>query len=78
VLTLAGGNDVLAFYLSAEVETLTEVFRLLAIVLPVVAWVVTYRLCVARRRRDSTPARVTRGGRAIRRTERGGFEEIEP
>jgi ubiquinol-cytochrome c reductase cytochrome b subunit len=78
VLTLAGGNDVIAFYFSSDVETLTLVFRALALALPVLAWVVTYRVCVARLRRDSAHGRSHRGGTALRRSESGGFEEVEP
>jgi ubiquinol-cytochrome c reductase cytochrome b subunit len=79
VLTLAGGNDVLAFYLSSEVETLTQVFRVLTLVLPIVAWIATYQVCVGRRRRvAAAPGRVSRGGTALRRNDQGGFEETEP
>ena len=78
VLTLAGGNDVLAFYLSADLETLTVVFRMIAVVLPIVAWLVVFRICVAWQRRlvASSIARA-RGGQALRRDAAGGFEEAE-
>ncbi|MFL5725333.1 MAG: cytochrome bc complex cytochrome b subunit [Chloroflexota bacterium] len=79
VLTLAGGNDVLAFYLSTDLETLTLVFRVLALVLPIVAWLVAYRICVAWRRRLDEASDVERaGGIALRRDAAGGFEEVEP
>jgi len=84
VLTLAGGNDVIAFYLSSEVEALTRLFQLLVIVLPIVAWIVAYRVSLARGRRAGTqpgpprPAGRARGGTALRRSEGGGFEEVEP
>jgi ubiquinol-cytochrome c reductase cytochrome b subunit len=79
VLTLAGGNDVIAFYLSTDVETLTLLFRVLIVVLPVLAWLVTYRLCVARRDRVERPVPARpRGGTSIRRSAEGGFEEVEP
>jgi quinol---cytochrome-c reductase cytochrome b subunit len=77
ILTLAGGNDVIAFYLSTEVETLTRVFRILAVVLPVIVWLVTWRLCRAKVRRGVSASR-HRGGVALRRTPGGGFEEVEP
>ena len=48
VLTLAGGNDVIAFYFGTEVETLTVLFRWLTILLPVVAAVVVWRICRGR------------------------------
>jgi ubiquinol-cytochrome c reductase cytochrome b subunit len=78
ILTIAGGNDVLAFYFSSQVETLTQVFRWLAVILPVVAWIVTYRVCVDRRRRGRGPERPRPGGTALRRSAAGGFEEVEP
>jgi ubiquinol-cytochrome c reductase cytochrome b subunit len=77
VLTLAGGNDVLAFYFTTEVEMLTRVFRILALVLPVVAWILVYRACRVRLERDAAPPDhgTPRGGIALRRTASGGFEE---
>src|ERR671930_317017 len=78
VLTLAGGNDVLAFYFSTEVEMLTRVFRILALVLPVVAWVVVYQMCRVRLEREALGAvdgRHPTGGFALRRNAGGGFEE---
>jgi ubiquinol-cytochrome c reductase cytochrome b subunit len=77
VLTLAGGNDVLAFYFSTEVELLTRVFRILAIVLPVAAWILVYRACRARLERGDEPSsgQPPRGGIALRRNSSGGFEE---
>ncbi len=80
VLTLAGGNDVIAFYLSTEVETLTYLFRYLTLILPPVLFFLTYRICKARRDRVDEPVedvRPRRGGIAVRRTASGGFEEIE-
>ena len=79
VLTLAGGNDVLAFYFSTDVELLTRVFRVLALVLPVIAWLVVYRMCRVRLDHDrdlGEVARRPRGGLALRRNAGGGFEEI--
>jgi ubiquinol-cytochrome c reductase cytochrome b subunit len=80
VLTLAGGNDVLAFYFSTEVEALTLAFRALAIVLPPLAWVVTWRICTARRDRAEDAVadhRPPPGGIALRRTPSGGWGEVE-
>jgi ubiquinol-cytochrome c reductase cytochrome b subunit len=82
ILTLAGGNDVIAFYFAAEIEALTNTFRLLTLVVPPLAFLITYRLCKARRDRmtdpdappDHAPAP---GGVALRRSASGGFEEIE-
>jgi ubiquinol-cytochrome c reductase cytochrome b subunit len=78
VLTLAGGNDVLAFYFATEVEALTVAFRVLVVGLPVLAWLVTYRACLARQRAGDVPSEPRRpGGVALRRTSSGGFEEVE-
>jgi ubiquinol-cytochrome c reductase cytochrome b subunit len=82
-LTLAGGNDVIAFYLSTEIETLTNLFRVLTVVLPIVVWVATWRLCRNRRDRawhDDDPGEAraaSRGGTRLRRTATGGFEDAE-
>jgi ubiquinol-cytochrome c reductase cytochrome b subunit len=59
VLTLAGGNDVLAVYLHVQVEDLTAAARVLVIVAPIVVGVVAWRLGVERRRQDerNEPAR---------------------
>jgi quinol---cytochrome-c reductase cytochrome b subunit len=76
-LTLAGGNDVLAFYFGADVETLTLLFRALAVALPVAAWLVTWRLCRARGSAGEA-SHGHPGGTAVRRTAEGGFEELGP
>jgi ubiquinol-cytochrome c reductase cytochrome b subunit len=52
VLTLAGGNDVLAVYLRVGVEELTLAFRILVVVLPIVVGLVAWRLGVERQRRE--------------------------
>jgi ubiquinol-cytochrome c reductase cytochrome b subunit len=82
VLTLAGGNDVIAFFLSTDLETLTRIFRLLALTLPIIAWIVAWQLCRARLQRGRDPgidaaAGKRRDGIALRRTASGGFEEVE-
>ncbi len=80
VLTLAGGNDVIAFYFSTEVESLTNLFRVLTLVVPPLLWILVYRACKSRRDRSQEPVethRPPRGGVALRRTASGGFEEVE-
>jgi ubiquinol-cytochrome c reductase cytochrome b subunit len=73
VLFLAGGNDVIASHLDLSVNTVTNVFRVLVFVLPVVTYLVTSRLCreLAARRRD----RPTMA--AIDRTASGAYVEAE-
>jgi ubiquinol-cytochrome c reductase cytochrome b subunit len=84
VLTLAGGNDVLAFYFRTEVETLTLVFRAMAVILPVLVWILAWRYAKAKVRgaavgREPSLRRTRRrGGTSLRRSEAGGFEEVEP
>jgi ubiquinol-cytochrome c reductase cytochrome b subunit len=90
VLTLAGGNDVLAVYLDLSIEGLTLIFQVLVIALPVLTFLVTWLLCRNRRMRPAPDEaqvapdaanpdeRPRRAGTAIRRTAAGGFEEVEP
>jgi ubiquinol-cytochrome c reductase cytochrome b subunit len=75
VLTLAGGNDVLAFAFGFEVEFLTLLFRWLAVLLPIAAWIVTYRLCRARIVEGERPGPPLAGHALVRGPE-GGFEEL--
>ena len=82
VLTLAGGNDVLAVVLDLPVENLTMIFRVLLVVAPVVTWLVVHRM--AREVRDAHDRR-DRAGEApepsavvLVRTPGGGFRDAEP
>ncbi|MGW2254805.1 cytochrome bc1 complex cytochrome b subunit [Kitasatospora sp. NPDC001660] len=52
VLLIAGGNDVIAFEFGVSVNALTNVLRASLIVLPVVAFMLTRRLCLALQARD--------------------------
>jgi ubiquinol-cytochrome c reductase cytochrome b subunit len=56
VLTLAGGNDVLAVFLHVDVEDLTNVARVLLVVAPIVSGLVAYRLAIERQGRDARTA----------------------
>ena len=78
ILTLAGGNDVLAVYLDLPVELLTWIFRGLVIVGPVVVWLLVYTLARSRSTRPEPDEAPPPGGFALRRTGSGGFEEVEP
>ncbi len=75
VLTLAGGNDVLAVILDVPVEGLTVVFRFLLIVAPIVTWLVIYRL--ARDRRDHVGSAGEPASVLLVRNAAGGFSEAE-
>ncbi len=52
VLTIAGGNDVLAVFLHVSVEELTTALRILLFIGPIIVGVVAYRLGVERRARS--------------------------
>jgi ubiquinol-cytochrome c reductase cytochrome b subunit len=53
VLTIAGGNDVLAVFLQVGLEDLTRALRILVFVAPVAVGLVVYRLAVERRAAES-------------------------
>ena len=76
VLTLAGANDVLAVLLNVDVGALTAAFRVLLIVAPLVIGGVAYRLAVEIRARSGRPLG-PEGGSIVRRTDDGGFEEVD-
>ena len=75
VLTLAGGNDVLAVILDVPVEGLTVAFRFLLVVAPIVTWLLIYRL--ARERRDHVGSAGEPASVLLVRNAAGGFSEAE-
>jgi len=52
VLWLAGGNDVIAYSFNLDLNWLTRIFRLLVFLGPVLAFVVTKRICLGLQRAD--------------------------
>src|SRR5919109_1410444 len=76
LLTLAGGNDVIAIVFNVPVEALTVLFRFVLVGGPIVAGLVAWALCRELRRREAQPEHPGRRIR-LRRTEAGGFEEVE-
>ncbi|MBM9509587.1 cytochrome bc1 complex cytochrome b subunit [Actinacidiphila acididurans] len=58
VLLVAGGNDVVALTFRVSVNTLTWIFRIGFVVLPVLAFAVTKRLCLALQAREKRRLRV--------------------
>ncbi|GAA1925145.1 cytochrome b [Streptantibioticus ferralitis] len=52
VLLMAGGNDVIAYSFRISVNGLTWLFRVAVIVAPVLAFVITKRICLALQARD--------------------------
>jgi ubiquinol-cytochrome c reductase cytochrome b subunit len=78
LLTLAGGNDVIAIIFNIRVETMTIAFRVALLVGPVAAGAVTWLVCrELRRREDQARFGGPSGPVRLRRNERGGFEEVE-
>ncbi len=52
LLTLSGGNDLIAFHFEISLNAMTWIGRIGLIVLPPIAYFVTYRICVGLQRRD--------------------------
>lgn len=52
ILVLAGSNDILATHFNLSINSITWVFRFLFFAGPVIAFIVTKRLCLALQRRD--------------------------
>jgi len=75
VLTLAGGNDVLAVIFDIPVESITGVFRVLLVVAPVLTWLITYRVARERHDRGGTPEEPE--SILLVRNAAGGFSEAE-
>jgi ubiquinol-cytochrome c reductase cytochrome b subunit len=74
VLTVAGGNDVLAVMFRLDIADLTSSLRVGLVVLPVAMWLITYRVCLQLRKRrggHNVPAE----GLPIERNAAGGFED---
>ncbi|MES9542562.1 MULTISPECIES: ubiquinol-cytochrome c reductase cytochrome b subunit [unclassified Actinomadura] len=76
-LWIAGGNDVLAHSFDIPLFWTTWFFRVLIILGPVLAYVVTYRLCVGLQRRDLGLAQHGLETGVIRQSPEGGFSEVE-
>ncbi len=81
VLTIAGGNDVLAVILDVPVEGITMVFRVLLLVAPIVTWLVVYRMArdlrTAHLHREAAGAADEPPSVLLVRTAAGGFAESE-
>ena len=72
LLTLAGGNDVMAIMFDVQVEAVTNVLRIGVIVLPALGGLIAHRMAVQlQSSAPSTPARRVR----LRRNPEGGFDE---
>ena len=74
VLTIAGGNDVMALLFRAPVTSVTNYLRIAVFVVPAIGGIVVYRVC--RNLQGGSPRGLfrRRGGTRLRRTPSGGFE----
>ena len=76
VLWLAGGNDVLAERFHISLYWTTWIFRGLAILGPVLAYIIAYRICVGLQRRDIATAAHGLETGVIRMSPDGAFSEV--
>ena len=76
-LWLAGGNDVLSHKFDVSLFWTTWFFRFLIILGPVLAYVVTYRICVGLQHRDLGLARHGLETGIVRQSPDGKFSEVE-
>ena len=72
--TLAGGNDVLAAFLTVPVETLTVLFLWALPIVPVVTWLLVFLLARQRQRRGEATEGPASGGSRVIRNAAGGFD----
>ena len=76
ILFVAGGNDVLASLFSIPPEKITNLFRVLIIVLPIAVFVITRSICRSLAHSGAHPTEGRVGSR-LRRTPTGGYEEVK-
>jgi ubiquinol-cytochrome c reductase cytochrome b subunit len=76
VLTVAGGNDLIASFLGVSAESITRVLRVLVFVVPAVGYAVTFYLMRELKRSDLHPIRQAPIATVVR-TPEGGFEVAE-
>jgi len=74
VLFLAGGNDILSSIFGIAPESVTNTFRILLVIGPVVAFTVTRSACLGLARSGAHPLEGPVGSR-VRRTATGGYED---
>jgi len=76
LLLISGGNDIIASQLHLSINDITNTLRLLGLVLPPVAFVVTKRICLGLQRKDREKVLHGRETGTIYRTETGEFFEV--
>jgi ubiquinol-cytochrome c reductase cytochrome b subunit len=75
ILFLEGGNDVIALLLNVPVEWITRILQVGFFAFPVIAWLITFRVCKNLQASDAHPADPQAGFR-LRRTPAGGYETV--
>jgi ubiquinol-cytochrome c reductase cytochrome b subunit len=76
IMTVAGGNDVIASFFGVSVQAMTKILRIVIIVLPLVAYAVTYYLARELKRSALHPVKEAKIV-TIRRTAEGGYRTAE-
>jgi ubiquinol-cytochrome c reductase cytochrome b subunit len=76
LLALGGSNDLIATHFDLSINAITNAFRVLFFVLPVVAFVVTKRICLGLQRRDREIALHGRETGTIVRFASGEYIEV--
>lgn len=76
LLALAGSNDLIATHFSLSINDITNVFRVLFFVLPVVTFWITKRICLGLQRRDREIVLHGRETGTIIRTSTGEYLEV--
>ncbi|NUR41053.1 MAG: ubiquinol-cytochrome c reductase cytochrome b subunit, partial [Streptomyces sp.] len=76
VLLIGGGNDVVATHLHLSINAITWFVRISVFVVPVLAFVVTKRVCLGLQRRDRDKVLHGRESGVIRRLPHGEYVEV--
>ncbi|PWI19004.1 ubiquinol-cytochrome c reductase cytochrome b subunit [Streptomyces sp. Act143] len=76
VLLIGGGNDVVATHLHLSINAITWFVRIAVFVVPVLAFVVTKRVCLGLQRRDRDKVLHGRESGIIRRLPHGEYVEV--
>ncbi|MBC9724614.1 cytochrome bc complex cytochrome b subunit [Streptomyces sp. TRM68367] len=76
VLLIGGGNDIVATHLHLSINAITWFVRIAVFVVPVIAFSVTKRICLALQRRDRAKVLHGRETGTIKRLPHGEFIEI--
>ncbi|MEU9169452.1 cytochrome bc complex cytochrome b subunit [Streptomyces sp. NPDC048420] len=76
VLLIGGGNDIVATHLHLSINAITWFVRVSVFVVPVLAFVVTKRICLGLQRRDRDKVLHGRETGTIRRLPHGEFVEV--